>query len=189
MPRTTTRSRDAARRIRRSERQRRPRQGPRNQGLPGPECPGVQTPPEHRQNDGTTAQFSSDPHASPAPLCYNPLRVSPRYVQVHPRDNVAIIVNPDGVSAGTAFPSGLAAREAVPQAHKITLQDIPSGEAVMRYGQVIGHALRDIPAGAWVREDMLALPTAPPLDSLSLATAVPPPLPSLEGYTFEGYRN
>jgi len=115
--------------------------------------------------------------------------VSPRYVQVHPRDNVAIIVNPDGVSAGTAFPSGLAAREAVPQAHKITLSDVASGEAIMRYGQVIGHALRDIPAGSWVREDMLDLPTAPPLDSLSLATAVPAPLPPLESYTFEGYRN
>ena len=115
--------------------------------------------------------------------------MSPRYVQVHPRDNVAIIVNPDGVSAGTAFPSGLAAREAVPQAHKITLSDVASGEAIMRYGQVIGHALRDIPAGSWVREDMLDLPTAPPLDSLSLATAVPAPLPPLESYTFEGYRN
>ena len=33
------------------------------------------------------------------------------------------------------------------------------------------------------------MPTAPPLDELSLATAIPEPLPPLEGCTFEGYRN
>jgi galactarate dehydratase len=33
------------------------------------------------------------------------------------------------------------------------------------------------------------LPTAPPLNTLPLATKVPAPLPPLEGYTFEGYRN
>ncbi len=108
---------------------------------------------------------------------------------VSPGDNVAIIVNPDGVTAGASFPGGLTAREAIPQAHKITLRDIPSGQPVIRYGHVIGRALRDIPAGSWVREDMLDLPTAPPLDALGLATAVPAPLPPLEGYAFEGYRN
>jgi galactarate dehydratase len=54
---------------------------------------------------------------------------------------------------------------------------------------VIGTAAGAIERGAWVREDMLRLPQAPPLDELSLATAVPPPLPPLTGYTFEGFRN
>lgn len=115
--------------------------------------------------------------------------MTPLYVQVHPGDNVAIIVNPEGVPAGAAFPSGLLARETVPQAHKVTLRDIAEGGAIIRYGQNIGHARKAIPAGSWVREDMLDLPCAPPLDSLSLATAVPAPLLPLEGYTFEGYRN
>ena len=115
--------------------------------------------------------------------------MTPRYVQVHSRDNVAIIVNPEGVIAGASFPGGLLAREAVPQAHKITLGGIAAGEPVIRYGQNIGRALKDIPAGSWIREDMLELPSAPPLDSLSLATAVPVPLPALDGYTFDGYRN
>ena len=115
--------------------------------------------------------------------------MTPLYVQVHPRDNVAIIVNPDGVPRGAAFPNGLIAREAIPQAHKITLHAIASGEPVIRYGQVIGHARQDTSAGSWVREDMLDLPPAPPLDALPLATAVPAPLPPLEGFVFEGYRN
>ena len=33
------------------------------------------------------------------------------------------------------------------------------------------------------------MPEAPALDKLEIATAVPAPLPPLEGYTFEGFRN
>ena len=43
--------------------------------------------------------------------------------------------------------------------------------------------------GSWVREELLDMPAAPPLDELPLATATPAPQPSLEGFTFEGYRN
>ena len=60
---------------------------------------------------------------------------------------------------------------------------------MLRYGQTIGTANRAIEAGSWVREELLEMPGAPPLDELSLATEVPPPLPALAGYTFEGYRN
>lgn len=59
----------------------------------------------------------------------------------------------------------------------------------MRYGEVIGYAVRAIPQGSWIEESLVELPTAPPLESLPLATRVPEPLPPLEGYTFEGYRN
>ena len=111
------------------------------------------------------------------------------YIRVNPRDNVAIIVHPEGVVAGRELPGGITAREHIPQAHKITLTDVAKGEAVRRYGSVIGHVNRALPAGSWVREEMLDMPLAPPLDELPLATAVPEPLPRLEGYTFEGYRN
>ena len=61
--------------------------------------------------------------------------------------------------------------------------------SVIRYGHIIGYANRPIAHGSWVREDHLAMPAAPSLDDLPLATATPEPLPPLEGYTFEGYRN
>lgn len=115
--------------------------------------------------------------------------MDPLFVKVHSSDNVAIVVNPDGVGAGSEFASGLRAAEAIPQSHKVALTPIGKGEPITRYGQTIGLANRDIAAGGWVREDMLDLPLAPALDSLPLATAVPAPLPALEGYTFEGYRN
>ncbi len=90
---------------------------------------------------------------------------------------------------GALFASGLSAREQIPQSHKIALQELEPGEPARRYGQTIGYANRRIAAGSWVREDMLDVPEAPPLDRLSLATAVPAALAQLEGYTFEGYRN
>jgi galactarate dehydratase len=111
------------------------------------------------------------------------------YIRVNPRDNVAIIVHPEGVAAGRELPGGITAREHIPQAHKITLSDIAKREAVLRYGSVIGHANRELRAGSWVREEMLDMPVAPPLDELPLATAVPEPLPPLVGCTFQGYRN
>lgn len=115
--------------------------------------------------------------------------MKPLYIQVHPNDNVAIIVNPEGLPAGAAFASGLVLTEPVPQAHKVALQDFEKGEKIVRYGQVIGYAARAIPAGSWVREELVELPLPPALDELPIATAVPPQPAPLEGYAFEGYRN
>jgi galactarate dehydratase len=60
---------------------------------------------------------------------------------------------------------------------------------VLRYNVAMGYALGDIPAGSWVNERLLMLPSARSLDNLPIATAKPEPQPPLEGYTFEGYRN
>lgn len=114
---------------------------------------------------------------------------SPRHIRLHPHDNVAVVVNEQGVAAGGCFADGLPARESIPQSHKVALVDIPAGHAVLRYGTVIGHALADIAAGSWVREELLSIPDAPGLDNLPLATAVPAAGEPLEGYTFEGFRN
>ena len=114
---------------------------------------------------------------------------APLYVRVHPADNVAIIVNAEGVNPGATFSGGLTASDSIPQSHKIALADIAEGQPVLRYGEVIGAARRSLAAGMRVREDDLTLPIPPPLESLSLATATPPPLPALGGYTFEGYSN
>jgi galactarate dehydratase len=114
---------------------------------------------------------------------------APRYVRVHPRDNVAIVVNDGGLPAGARFPEGLALLEAVPQAHKVALADLAPSAFIVRYGETIGVANRSIPAGSWVREEFVELPQAPSLDSLPLATAVPAPLPPLDGHTFEGFAN
>ena len=111
------------------------------------------------------------------------------YIKVHQTDNVAIIVNDRGLTAGTRFPEGLTLIEHIPQGHKVALVDIPVRGEIIRYGEVIGYAVRDIPQGSWIEESLVELPKAPPLNTLPLANKVPEPLPALTGYTFEGYRN
>ena len=89
---------------------------------------------------------------------------NPRYLRLHEADNVAVIVNDGGVSAGTELGDGLRIRDSIPQAHKVALRAIAEGEAVLRYGQVIGTARRAIPEGSWVQESDLVMPTPPALD-------------------------
>jgi galactarate dehydratase len=113
----------------------------------------------------------------------------PRYIKLNERDNVAIIVNDFGLPAGSRFPCGLELRAFLPQGHKTALFDIAEGAPILRYGEVIGYAASPILAGDWVDEARIHMPDAPALDQLEIATAVPKPLPPLEGYTFEGYRN
>jgi galactarate dehydratase len=113
----------------------------------------------------------------------------PLSIQVHPRDNVAIIVNEGGLPRGTRLDSGLTLLEDLPEAHKVALIDIPASAPILRYGSIIGYALDHIERGSWVHEERMSMPAAPSLDNLPLATATPAPLPALEGHTFEGFLN
>jgi galactarate dehydratase len=116
-------------------------------------------------------------------------RLRPLCIQVHAQDNVAIVANEGGLPAGTQLDSGLTLAEAIPEAHKVALRNIAQGAPIVRYGVVIGYAEAPINKGCWVHEGVMSLPSAPPLDRLPLATAVPDALPPLEGYTFDGFLN
>ena len=113
----------------------------------------------------------------------------PHRIAMHAADNVAIVANEGGLKAGTQFPDGLTLVDNVPQGHKVALVNLPQGATVVRYNVVIGRAAKDIPAGSWVHERLLTLPEARSLKGLPMATAKPPAMPALAGYTFQGYRN
>ncbi len=113
----------------------------------------------------------------------------PIIIRMHERDNVAIVANDGGLPSGTQLPDGLVLVNAVPQGHKVALVDLKAATPVLRYGIPIGYALKDIPAGSWVHERLLDMPSARSLDNLPIATVKPAPMPALEGYTFEGFRN
>ncbi len=115
--------------------------------------------------------------------------MSPRSIRVDAQDNVAVVVNTGGLPSGTTLDNGIVLRGFIPAAHKVAIRNLSCGDPILRYGQVIGYAERDLPEGSWVNEDSLSLPEPPQLDSLPLATAVPQELPPLEGYTFEGFLN
>src|SRR5262245_57975344 len=113
----------------------------------------------------------------------------PRVIRMHPDDNVAIVVNEFGLPAGAQLPSGPKLREHVPQGHKVALVDLAGGAPVRRYNVVIGYAGEAMPAGSWVNEQRLVMPTPPALERLAIATDNAPLAPALEGFTFEGFRN
>lgn len=72
-------------------------------------------------------------------------------VHMRPEDNVAIAARPLG--KGTAVQvngSTLTVADAIGLGHKVALRDIGKGAAVYKYGQIIGFASRDIPAGSHV---------------------------------------
>jgi hypothetical protein len=73
---------------------------------------------------------------------------------VHRDDNVATLLDdasPGPISLlGEAPATETLATEAVSRGHKIALSPLSAGAAVIKYGVTIGHATRDIPAGAWV---------------------------------------
>lgn len=118
-----------------------------------------------------------------------PLDTQPRFIRVHADDNVAVIVNQGGLRAGAVLSCGVELRDDVPEAHKVALADFAQGDPIVRYGAVIGYAKQPIPCGSWLHEGLIDPPQAPALDDCPLATSTPAPLPPLEGFTFDGFRN
>ncbi|MEM1360883.1 MAG: galactarate dehydratase [Pseudomonadota bacterium] len=112
----------------------------------------------------------------------------PRLLRIDPADNVAVVANDRGLSAGTEV-DGLVLQEAVPQAHKVALEELAVGAPVLRYGIVIGRAARAIPAGGWVNESNLDMPNPPRLEDLQIPKDPAPTVPAHEGDTFEGFQN
>lgn len=106
----------------------------------------------------------------------------PAALRLHPTDNVAVATAalPAGV---TAHPLDVAASEPIPRGHKIALEVIQRGARVIKYGQVIGAALADIPAGAHVHVHNLAV-TLDRLPAQAATAAIAPATPR----TFMGYR-
>lgn len=110
-------------------------------------------------------------------------------IKMHLADNVAVVVTDGGLPAGTEISAGIKLVENIPQAHKVALQKISKGEAVIRYNVAIGYAKDDIAAGSWVSENSLIMPDALGLENLPIATQPGAIGDPLTNFTFQGYRN
>lgn len=78
-----------------------------------------------------------------------------RAIVIHPSDNVATALG--DLAAGSRVMVERAGRRvrmevrgAVPRGHKFALADLRAGEAVVKYGEIIGRASADVPAGSHV---------------------------------------
>ena len=110
-------------------------------------------------------------------------------IKTTPSDNVAIVANPLGLERGTVVLNGIVLEEAIPMGHKIALQSFREGDAVIRYGQIIGYASQSVKVGSWVNERTISLPQPPNLDEISYVPKSLSEAEPLEGFTFQGYKN
>ena len=78
------------------------------------------------------------------------VRPNARTLLLNPRDNVAVALGNLDVGSDTA--EGVRITRRVPKGHKFAVRAIGAGEAVVKFGQIIGFAKEAIPAGDWVHE-------------------------------------
>lgn len=85
------------------------------------------------------------------------MRDSSPVIQLHQIDDV--VIARAAIAAGTMLADfdNLLVKGDIPAAHKLAIRAIEKGQAVRRYGQIIGFATQDIPAGEHVHSHNLAM--------------------------------
>ena len=76
-------------------------------------------------------------------------------IRLHPADNVVVALR--RLPAGTVLSGNVTTNEPVPFGHKVAVAPIAPGEAVRKYGQVIGVATQPVPVGAHVHVHNLVM--------------------------------
>ncbi len=84
-----------------------------------------------------------------------PARADSPAIRLHPEDGVAIAR--EVLPPGTQVAPGIVTGQRIPAGHKIALRAHAPGEAVRRYGQIIGFATQPIAPGQWVHTHNMAM--------------------------------
>ncbi|MCK6682150.1 MAG: altronate dehydratase family protein [Thermoanaerobaculia bacterium] len=85
----------------------------------------------------------------------------PDLALLHPADNVAVVLRPGGLAAGSPWAAGTqkgVARGDIPQGHKIAVDDVVSGGPILKYGLPIARAARPIARGDHVHTHNATMP-------------------------------
>ena len=107
-------------------------------------------------------------------------------IHLRPQDNVAVARSPIPAGIELTIPGGtLLVPKKIGLGHKVALTDISKGEAIYKYGQVIGFASKAIVAGELVHVDNVAADAFE--RDYAFCSACPPAPPRAERRTFEGY--
>lgn len=110
-------------------------------------------------------------------------------IKINKNDNVAIIVETGGLKAGSLLKNGIHLIDNIPQGHKVALKDFKKGDSIIRYGEVIGFAEKNLLKGSWIYEGVMMMPDAPQLDKHQFSLKDIAKVEPLTGYTFEGFKN
>jgi arabinonate dehydratase len=79
----------------------------------------------------------------------------PPVIRLHPEDGV--VIARVALPPGTPVAPGVAAVRRIPPGHKVAVRGHAPGEAVRRYGQIIGFATEAVAPGDWVHTHNLAM--------------------------------
>ena len=111
------------------------------------------------------------------------------WIRIHPDDTVAVVTC--AAAAGRDLGGGLTACDDIPLAHKVALTDLAPGDAVVRYGALLGTARSFVPRGSHVHEQNILAAQPPDLDRLEAEPFAAPAvsLPRPDEHAFNGYRN
>ena len=111
----------------------------------------------------------------------------PQTVRLNTSDNVAVARAE--LPAGTALDeTGTAARESVPAGHKVALAPIAKGDAIVKYGQIIGFAEEAIEAGRHVHVHNVSMGDFDRDYAYGQGMRPTEMVPEAERATFQGFR-
>lgn len=117
-----------------------------------------------------------------------PVDICRSVLVLHPKDNVGVATA--ALDAGLPIEIGertLSSREPVAAGHKIAVHPIAGGEQVIKYGEVIGRAVKNIGEGEWVHSHNLV----PDFHDVAYNLETQPPateyFPTEQAGTFLGY--
>jgi altronate hydrolase len=114
------------------------------------------------------------------------LSLSEYAVQLRPQDNVAVVARP--IAAGTQLDhqgTKLTVPGRIGMGHKVALKPIKKGEAVYKYGQIIGFASKEIAPGEWVHVQNVSADAFE--RDYAFCRDCPPRPAAAELRTFQGY--
>ena len=108
-------------------------------------------------------------------------------IKINENDNVAVAIR--DIHKGQEIIKGVVAKDIIPQAHKVALEDIKKNDEIVRYGVTLGYAIDDIVKGQWINEEMLRLPISPSLNNLTFGRDTENILPQALVKKWLGYKN
>jgi altronate hydrolase len=111
---------------------------------------------------------------------------TPSTLRLHEADNV--VVSTRIIEKGETTPAGIVAGAKIMRGHKMAERPIGEGEAIYKFGQIIGFAKTAIAAGDWVHEHNVVMGELTRDYAFAAAARKEPVLPEHERATFKGYR-
>jgi altronate hydrolase len=126
---------------------------------------------------------ANDAEIVPHPLSER--AANPRFLRLHPDDNVLVSIEQFLPGANV---EGILAISRVPKGHKMATRDLADGAAIVKFGQIIGFATKEIRRGEHVHTHNCGVHEF--ARDYHFAEAAEPErvLPESERMTFQGYR-